>query len=106
MAVKYKQRGYNSLFPNEIEVWKYGEEVPEWLSDRARIKFVDGYGNAILDLIDNTKGGYEIKDSSGTSVLARTTSREDYICFEKSSGTIFSLTPIQLKLLYVKEYEN
>ena len=38
----YKQRGRNDKYPAKIEVWRIGEKVPEWLSDRAKVKFIDG----------------------------------------------------------------
>ena len=57
----YKQRGKNNKYPAKIEVWRIGEKVPEWLSDRAKVKFIDGEGNVTLDRRDRGDGSYEIR---------------------------------------------
>ena len=98
MSLKYKQRGENPKYPEEIEVWRKGDSVPGWLSDRAKVKFLDGEGNITLERRNLADGGYEILDSSGLSVLARTTGQGDYICWGEDK--IFVLTPRQLEILY------
>jgi hypothetical protein len=94
-----KQRGRNSNYPDEIQTWRKGERVPEWLSNVAAIVGIDDKkGSYILDTIPNSAGGFEIKESSGTNVLVRVAKVEDYVCY--GDGKIFTLNPIQLNLLY------
>lgn len=101
----YKQKGYNSNFPEEILTWRWGEIVPEWLSDKARVKFVDGDGNITLETNDTTTGGFEVIDSTGSSVLVKLESKNDSVCINKKeiSGRVFPLSKIQLDLLYTEE---
>ena len=47
----FRQTGENEAYPKEIITWRKGDEVPEWLSDIARIKSYD-QGKKILDLRD------------------------------------------------------
>ena len=98
----YKQKGYNSSFPDEIITWKFGENIPEWLSDKAKVSFVDGEGNITLDTNDTTTGGFEVIDSTGSSVLVRVESKRDSVCVDKKNtgGRIFPLSEKQLDLLY------
>lgn len=97
-----KQKGKNNKFPKEIETWRLGETIPEWLSDIAKVKFVDGSGNLTLDITETNTGGYEIKSSDGTRILVGCEDKEDYICIglDKDNREIFSLNPIALGLLY------
>ena len=98
---RYKQKGENSKYPKEIKVWNVGDEIPEWLSDKAKVKFVDGEGNITLETNDTTTGGLEIWDSTGTSILVRLESKEDNVCIDlNEKGAIFSLTKKQTNLLY------
>ena len=94
----YKQRGENNLFPNTINTWVRGDKVPEWLSDIAKVNFIDAEGNKYLEMSDISAGGYEIKESSGVNALVRASGRDSIICF--GDGKIFSLTPKQLSILY------
>lgn len=99
------QKGRNNFYPQSIRVWKRGEPIPEWLSDRACITAIDLNFKYSLKYRDTTKGGYEIFDSSGLNVLVRAESKEDYICLG-DNGKLFSLSPKQLELLYKKENEK
>ena len=100
--MKYKQSGHNDAYPNTINTWRYGEPVPEWLSDRVKIVAIDSEtGNPLIDMTETTSGGFEVKDSTGEKVLFRTSDRHDYICFGDSK--IFVLTTIQLGLLYEED---
>ena len=85
---KYKQKGTNSAFPQEVETWIWGEDIPEWLSD--------------LEHRDLSSGGYELLDSSGQHTLVRASSKKDYICrdLSKKKGGLFVLTPLQFNLIY------
>ena len=94
-----RQRGENPKYPEEIVYWRVGMKVPEWLSDQARVKFIDGEGNITLEKRDRVEGGYEILGSDGISILVRTKGMGDYICFDGRSR-IFSLTEKQMELLY------
>ena len=99
------QKGRNNLYPQSIRIWKRGEKVPEWLSDRAFITSIDLKNGYNLKYRETTTGGYEILDSSGVNVLIRTIGREDYVCLG-DNGRIFSLSPKQVKLLYKDEDEK
>ena len=98
---KARLMGKNNKYPSEIEWWTYGMKVPEWLSDRAKIKGLDGNtGEAILEFRNGTKGGYEIVDSTGMGILVKTNGKQDIICFNSESKELFSLRPIQFDILY------
>lgn len=100
-----KQRGRNDSFPDEILVWKIGDPVPEWLSDRASIAYIDDVtGNVGLNMTETSTGGYIIKDASGMADLVKLVSREDYVCKSTDNDRIFSLSHIQLGLLYTVPY--
>lgn len=120
---RWKQKGYNCLFPPVIEVWKWGEPVPEWLSDRAAIQFIDGEGNITLKTRGISKGGFEVIEAGTGEALVRVGSKEDYIYFpittelkncpappgsepwklNPGEKIIGSLTPTQLHLIYTKD---
>lgn len=103
MNKQYKQRGVNNAYPLEIETWKWGEDIPEWLSDLAKIGAIDSETNKVfLEHRELSAGGYELLDSSGSGTLVRTTSKGDYVCrdLSKKKGGLFVLTPIQLNLIY------
>lgn len=65
------QKGYNCLWPYEIEVWKWGKPVPEWLSDQAGITFIDGEGNITLKTRELSGGGIEILQAGSNEALVR-----------------------------------
>ena len=92
-----RQKGNNPKYPKEIEYWKFGQSVPEWLSDNAKVKFIDGEGNITLDFKE-TNTGLDLPDSSGKSILLRLTGKDDYICM--GDNIIFSLTKKQFKILF------
>jgi hypothetical protein len=94
----YKQRGRNDKYPAKIEVWRIGDKVPEWLSDRAKVKFIDGEGNVTLDRRDRGDGSYEIIGASGVQTLVTVEERSGVVCF--GDGRIFSLRERQFEILY------
>lgn len=95
------QRGYNSKYPEKIEFWRIGDDIPEWISDKAKVIFIDGEGKLTLEMTDTSTGGVEIMDSSGTRVLIRLESKKDYVCINSShKGELFTLSQKQLDLLY------
>ena len=96
--MNYSQRGRNNKYPEKIETWKIGEKVPIWLSDRARIKFIDGNGNMTLDRRDRGDGSYEIIEASGIQTLVTVKERNGVVCF--GDGRVFSLRERQLEILY------
>jgi len=99
------QRGRNSKYPSKIEVWREGDLVPEWLSDRARVESVDlGSGEKILKINKLSSGGIEIISSDWTNTLIKTSGEGDYVCF--GDNRIFSLSEIQLNLLYKNDVEK
>ncbi len=104
--IRYKQRGYNDTFPEEVTTWKYGDDVPEWLSDLAKVACIDSNTHRIsLETRDTNTGGFEILESSGQRVLVRLESRTDILCKAMSGDgkqiTLFSMTPRQFDLIYV-----
>ena len=104
--IRYKQRGLNDTFPREVTTWKYGDDVPEWLSDIAKVASIDNNTHRIsLETRETNTGGFEILDSSGQHVLVRLDSKTDILCRDISSEvkgiTLFSMTPRQFDLIYV-----
>ena len=94
-----KQKGRNNKYPDEIWTWKLGEIVPE--SDIAKVSYLEGQdGNIQLEIISSNTGGYELKESSGLNVLVKAKKRDDFICMGTDKKSIFSLSPLKLKLLY------
>ena len=96
--MSYKQRGKNDKYPGVIETWKIGERVPEWLSERAKVRFIDGEGGVTLDRRDREDGSYEIIEASGVKPLVTVTERKGIVCF--GDGKVFSLREHQLEILY------
>ena len=95
---EFVQRGLNSKYPNKIKTWRFGEKVPEWISDIAKVIFIDAEGNITLDHRETNTGGLEFLDSSGNRILFTIKSKEDYVC--TGDGKLFVLRPLQLELLY------
>lgn len=96
---KIKQKGYNPDYPKVAEVWKYGDPIPEWLSDRAEIKGLDKEGKPVLDVRKETTGEIEILESGKRNILVKLKS-EDSVLLYSETHPIISLTPHQLELLY------
>ncbi len=96
--MSYKQRGRNDKYPEMIETWKIGEKVPVWLSDRAKVKFIDGNGDVTLDRRDRGDGSFEIIGASGVQTLVTVSERSGVVCF--GGGRVFSLRERQLEILY------
>lgn len=96
----YVQFGKNDAWPREIEVWKLGDPIPEWLSDQGKVSFVDGDGNITLETHETSSGGFEIVASGGTGTLVMMKDKKDYVAIGKENNKIFSLSDIQLNLLY------
>ena len=96
---KYKQSGKNDAFPNSIEVWRYGEQpIPDWISDRCKVKFVDGLGNITLEYRETNTGGIEFINAEGTRVAFSLKNKRDYVCW--GDRKLFILNEEQLNLLY------
>lgn len=104
----FTQTGYNSDYPKKIITWRFGEKVPEWISDNAKVIFIDGEGNITLDIVETSSGGIEILSSDGSKIFLKLKSKLDYVCkkvnsnkdIDYSTKEIFSLTPKQFELLY------
>ena len=94
------QRGRNKKYPEKIDTWKKNEkDVPEWLTDIAKVEMVDlGSGRKKIRMNDLTSGGVEIIAADGKNILIRTQGESDYICF--GDNKLFSLTESQMELLY------
>ena len=95
----FVQCGRNDKYPEQIETWRRGETVPEWISDNCKIIGIEGT-SLIPEFRKVINGGYEIVKENG-SALVSTKSDSDFICF--GNNKIFSLTPKQLELLYTEK---
>ena len=93
------QKGYNPDYPVTAEIWKYGDPVPEWLSDRAEIKGLDDSGKPILETRRETTGEIEILESGKRDILVKLKTEDSILLFSETHP-IMSLTPHQLELLY------
>ena len=100
--MKMIQRGMNDRYPDEIETWKLGDKIPEWLSDKAQVIFIDGEGNLTLNIRDLNSGGKEIIGSDGKSILVKMETPKSLVCYSPRR-TIFSLRQEQIDLLYESE---
>ena len=97
-----EQRGFNSNYPQKILLWKRGDLVPEWLSNRVKIVAIDGNtGSPVPEYRENSwVNGYSLLDSGGVTVAVSVKDSGDYVCFSEETGKLFSLNPKQLNLLY------
>jgi len=105
----YKQRGNNDKYPLEVLTWKLGEDVPDWLSDLAKIGAMDANTNKVsLETRNTNQGGYELLDSSGQGILLKTKNKTDLICKDtkKSAGGLFVLSLVQFNLIYDGRQDN
>jgi hypothetical protein len=100
--MKMTQRGMNDIYPDEIETWKLGDKIPEWLSDKAQVIFIDGEGNLTLNIRDLNSGGKEIIGSDGKSILVKMETPKSLVCYSPRRP-IFSLRQEQIDLLYESE---
>ena len=101
--MKYKQLGRNDKFPEKIsDTWTRGTPVPEWISDNAKITFIDGNGNIVIEIRDNTSGGYDIIRENGVDILVRTSTQDSIICLSPDN-MIISLKKEQIELLYEED---
>lgn len=102
--MKMTQRGMNDRYPDKIETWKLGDKIPEWLSDKAQIVFIDGEGNLTLNIRNLNSGGKEIIGSDGKSILVKLDTPKSQVCYSPKKP-IFSLRPEQIDLLYESDEE-
>lgn len=96
------QCGRNEKYPEQIETWKRGEELPSWISDNCKIIRIEGT-SLIPEIRGVLGGGFEIVRETGQALVS-TKSDDDYVCF--GNGRIFSLTERQLKFLYKEKEEK
>ena len=99
---RYKQSGSNPDWPQIIEdTWKYGEPVPEWLSDRAHVTIISGDGIKNIEIRENSTGGFEVVDSGKIGSLVSLRQKDWFVIFD--GKRISSISPEQLLFLYKKE---
>ena len=102
---KYKQSGRNDKYPKEIEIWKFGEQpIPDWISDRCKIKFIDAEGNITLDYRETNTGGIEFISADGTRTEFTLRNKNNYACW--GDNRLFTLREAQLNLLYKEEKDK
>lgn len=99
------QKGNNPDYPKEAYIWTLSEEVPEWISDRAKISGFKETGEPILMIRRKSSGGLELLDSSGKETLISLKTEDSWVLFS-SSHPLISLTPHQLELLYDIHFRN
>ena len=101
MNNKFIQSGLNEKYPIEIITWTIDERpIPEWITDRCKITGVLENGDPVLFTNNNNLGGLDFISAGNNSVFLSTKGRNDYICYDPKTKYIFSLHPMQLKLLY------
>ena len=100
--MRYKQSGRNDKYPEFIDTWRYGEKVPDWLSDISKVRLVLGDGSIVLDIREFGEDSFEIIRSDSNNVLISVKSKSNYVCYSKETRQLFSLRPVQLDLLYKK----
>ena len=100
---KYKQCGKNDKYPEEILVWRIDDtkNIPDWIIDNCKIKNITD--KVILDTRNTSTGGVEFIASGSNAILFSTKTKNDYACYDQKTKKIFSLTEIQLNLLYEKK---
>lgn len=91
------QKGYNPKYPKEIETWKLGENIPDWLLDVCKVESINEFGEIKL-AIRKLTNGYSLINSGSNVSLVSTKSNDDFICF--GDNHIFSLTEKQMSILY------
>jgi hypothetical protein len=100
----FVQRGHNPDWPYlipEHNTWRLGEDIPEWLSDRAYITIISGDGIKNLGTRETSGGGIEIINSGKIGTLV-TLKKKDWIVIYKD-GVVKSLSPEAMKFLYKKK---
>lgn len=102
---KYIQRGENPEWPLILEgLWKYGETIPEWLSDRANVTILSGDGIKNIEVRETSSGGYEIIDSGKSSVLVSVKKKDWFVIYD--GKIVKSISPEQLLFLYKEKFEK
>ena len=102
---RYIQRGENPEWPSILEdLWKYGETVPEWLSDRANVTIMSGDGIKNIEIRETSSGGYEIIDSGKSNVLVSVKKKDWFIIYD--GKLVKSISPEQLLFLYKEKFEK
>ena len=98
---KFIQSGLNEKYPLEIETWTIDERpIPEWISDVCKVTGILENGDPVLSMNNNNLGGFDSISAGSSSVFLSTKGRNDVVCYDPKTKRIFSLRPIQLKLLY------
>lgn len=104
MTSRYKQTGKNVLYPKEIETWRLGEELPEWLLNICKVEYdkeTDGFKPVIQP---GVKGGYVLLESGNTAkVLVCATKDSDYIAKDTKSYRLYVISERGLELMYSEQ---
>jgi len=101
---KYIQCGKNDKYPKEILVWRVNDDknIPDWIIDNCKIKnIIDN--KFIIETRNTNTGGLDFIAAGSNAVLFSTKAKNDYACYDYETKKIFSLTEIQLGLLYEKK---
>ena len=99
---KYIQRGFNIEWPEKImDTWKRGENVPEWLSDRANVTIMSSDGIKNIETRETSSGGYEIIDSGKNVILVTNTPYEEISIPQNAKSVIitFATSPDNIEVV-------
>lgn len=98
--LKLKQWGHNPNFPEIAETWRFGEKVPEWLSDQAKIAGFDSTGGLLLETYtDQGTGKIHIKDTYRPTDLIVLDSKDHFVIYGKGFP-LKVLSPEQIDMIY------
>ena len=101
---KLKQWGYNPDYPIEVEGWKIGEKVPDWLSDVAKVSGFDGKtGDILLDMWTDKQGKFHIKDTYRPIDLLVIPNTDSMVVY--GDGKLIVLDPEEIDFLYIETEE-
>jgi hypothetical protein len=102
--LKLKQWGYNPSYPIEAESWKFGEPVPGWLSDVARVLGFNSDGGIILETYKDASGKIHIKDTYRPIDIFVLPNEDAMIIYGEGKRLVIDET--KLDLLYLIEGEK
>lgn len=98
----YVQRGLNPDWPDIIiDMWKHGDPIPEWLSDRAHVTIITADGIKNIETRNNSTGGFEIVDSGKIGTLVSLKKMDWLVLFDGKS--VRSASPEQVDFIYKKK---
>lgn len=95
-----QSKGFNANYPKSVEIWEPTTPVPEWLSDQAKVNFLDGEGNITLEKSETSTGDIDILKPGGGVLVRIKGGNLGLVLYDPITKRIFSLTREQFELLY------